>query len=255
MKQYDKLYYYKPELMGEQVWAFDKLDGQSMRFEANFNRGFYKFGSRTQMVSSKDEQFGAAVDMFMEKYSENLMYTFGRKYNQDRTAKFTVFCEYVGPNSFAGRHVPGETKDLVLFDVWIYKKGWVKPQKFIDNFGHLDIPNLVYQGELTDEFILDIQESKGPTEVNFCLIKGHSLALVHRNSPCKLKWQLAQLCFYFTIFFYTPGICGDRHLFTTGKLYDWASVFIKINHNTHRPIHILSFCIIFDTNNFGTFFQ
>lgn len=160
MKQYDKLYYYKPELMGEQVWAFDKLDGQSMRFEANFNRGFYKFGSRTQMVSSKDEQFGAAVDMFMEKYSENLMYTFGRKYNQDRTAKFTVFCEYVGPNSFAGRHVPGETKDLVLFDVWIYKKGWVKPQKFIDNFGHLDIPNLVYQGELTDEFILDIQENK-----------------------------------------------------------------------------------------------
>lgn len=160
MKSYHKLYYYKPELMGEYVHAFDKLDGQSMRFEANFNRGFYKFGSRTQMVDHKDEQFGKAVNLFMEKYSENLMYVFGRKYNQDRKAIFTVFGEYVGPNSFAGRHVIGDPMDIVLFDVWIYKNGWVKPQKFIDNFGHLNIPKVVYEGEMTDEFIYDIQTNR-----------------------------------------------------------------------------------------------
>jgi hypothetical protein len=96
----------------------------------------------------------------MEKYSENLMYVFGRKYNQDRRANFTVFGEYVGPNSFAGRHLTGDLMDIVIFDVWIYKKGWVKPQKFIDNFGHLNIPKLVYEGEMTKDFISDIQTNK-----------------------------------------------------------------------------------------------
>lgn len=160
MKQYPKLYYYQPENMYEPIHAFDKLDGQSMRFEANFKRGFYKFGSRTQMVDHRDDQFGDAVKCFMENYSENLMYTFGRKYNQNRHGSFTVFAEWVGENSFAGRHVIGEPKDLVIFDVWIHQKGFVMPQKFIDNFGHLNIPKLVYEGDMTDEFIYDIKTNK-----------------------------------------------------------------------------------------------
>ena len=160
MKSYHKLYYYKPEHMGEHIHAFDKLDGQSMRFEASFKQGFYKFGSRTQMVSAKDEQFGDAVKLFMENYSENLMYVFGRKYNQNRHANFTVFAEYCGPNSFAGRHVAGDPMDLVIFDVWIYQKGWVTPTKFIDNFGHLNIPKVVYEGEMDDEFISNVQNNK-----------------------------------------------------------------------------------------------
>ena len=160
MKTYPKLHYWKPDDIGKHIWALDKKDGQNLRFEANFNRGFYKFGSRTQMVDHKDEQFGDAVKLFMENYSENLMYIFGRKYNQDRRAIFTVFGEYVGPNSFAGRHLKGDPMDIVIFDVWIYKKGWVKPQKFIDNFGHLNIPKLVYEGEMTKEFISDVQQNK-----------------------------------------------------------------------------------------------
>lgn len=159
MKQYHKLYYYKPEIMGEDVWAFDKLDGQNLRFEANFKRGFYKFGSRTQMISHKDEQFGKAVNIFMEKYSEDLMNIFSRKYNKNKFANFTVFAEYCGPNSFAGRHFD-ENLDVILFDVWLYQKGWVHPQKFIDDFGHLGIPKLIYQGELTDSFIKDVQSNK-----------------------------------------------------------------------------------------------
>ena len=160
MKQYHKLYYYKPELMGQEIWAFDKLDGQNLRFEANFKRGFYKFGSRTQMISQKDEDFGNAINIFMEKYSESLMGILSKKYAKNKFANFTVFAEYCGENSFAGRHVEGEKLDVVLFDVWIYQKGWVQPQRFIDDFGHLGIPKLVYQGELTDELIRDIQMNK-----------------------------------------------------------------------------------------------
>ncbi len=160
MKSYHKLHYYKPDLMGQEVWAFDKLDGQNLRFECNFKRGFYKFGSRTQMISQKDEQFGEAVNIFMKKYSEPLMNILYRKIAKTKLDVFTVFAEYCGENSFAGRHVDGEKLDVVLFDIWAYKKDWVEPQRFIDEFGHLGIPELIYQGELTDRFIKDVQDNK-----------------------------------------------------------------------------------------------
>jgi len=160
MKQYHKLHYWSPEFIGENIWAFDKLDGQNLRFEANSKRGFYKFGSRTQMISDKDEQFGVGVNLFMEKYSEPLMNIFSKKWSKDKFTNFTVFAELVGENSFAGKHDPNDELDVILFDVWIYKKGWIQPQKFIDEFGHLGIPNLIYQGELDDRIIKDIQENK-----------------------------------------------------------------------------------------------
>jgi hypothetical protein len=160
MKQYHKLHYWSSEFLGKEIWAFDKLDGQNLRFEANFKRGFYKFGSRTQMISDKDEQFGIGVNLFMEKYSEPLMNIFSNKWGKDKFTNFTVFAELVGENSFAGKHDPNDELDVVLFDIWIYKKGWVQPQKFIDEFGHLGIPNLIYKGELNEQIINDIQENK-----------------------------------------------------------------------------------------------
>ena len=160
MKQYPKLFYWSKDYIGKEVWLQDKKDGQNLRFEANFKRGFYKFGSRTQMISDKDEQFGIGVNLFMEKYSEPLMSIFSKKFNKDRFANFTVFAELVGENSFAGKHDPNEKLDVILFDVWIYKKGWVQPQKFIDEFGHLGIPNLIYKGQLDEQIINDIQENK-----------------------------------------------------------------------------------------------
>ena len=60
----------------------------------------------------------------------------------------------------AGAPLQNDELDVILFDVWIYKKGWVQPQKFIDEFGHLGIPNLIYQGELDEQIINDIQENK-----------------------------------------------------------------------------------------------
>ena len=160
MKSYQKLYHYDESLIGQNIYAFDKLDGQNFRAECNFKRGFYKFGSRTQMVNEKDELFGDAVRLFMNKYSDGLMDVFSKKYGKDKFAKFTVFCEYHGENSFAGKHVDTDKMDIVLFDVNIYKKGLVLPEKFIDEFGHLGIPNLIYKGELTEEFIEDIKSNK-----------------------------------------------------------------------------------------------
>ena len=37
------------------------------------------------------------------------------------------------------------------------KKGFIPPRDFIRNFGHVHIPELIYQGELTDDFIESIR--------------------------------------------------------------------------------------------------
>lgn len=74
--------------------------------------------------------------------------------------EFTAFAELVGPNSFCGKHHPDDKLDLILFDIWLFKSGWIKPQKFIDDFGHLGIPDVIYKGKLDNQLISDIQEDK-----------------------------------------------------------------------------------------------
>ena len=44
------------------VHLFDKLDGSNLRMEGTKKRGWFKFGSRTQMIDETSEQFGAAIE-------------------------------------------------------------------------------------------------------------------------------------------------------------------------------------------------
>ena len=193
MKQYPKIYHCDNSHLGNEIKAFLKYDGQNFRAEANFKRGFYKFGSRTQMVNEKDELFGEAIKIFMNKYSDGLMNVFSKKYGKDKFAKFTVFGEYFGENSFAGRHLETDKKDLILFDVNIYKKGFVLPQRLIDDFGHLGLPNLIYEGELTEEFIEDVKSNKFNLKEGV-IAKGEDIAvkIKTRDWLNKVKTQLGE---------------------------------------------------------------
>jgi hypothetical protein len=159
MKSYHKLYYYNHDVIGKKCWAFDKLDGQNMRFEGNLKRGFYKFGSRNQMLSTNDVQFGIAHNLFMDKYHDELLTILSRTI-KDKNSKLTVFAELVGPNSFCGKHHPDDKLDLILFDIWIFKNGWIHPEKLLDDFGHLGIPEVIYKGELDYDFISSVKENK-----------------------------------------------------------------------------------------------
>lgn len=47
----------------------------------------------------------------------------------------TAFTEFFGDSSFAGGHVLGEPKQLKLFDVYLFKKGLMKPRQFVKTFG------------------------------------------------------------------------------------------------------------------------
>lgn len=51
--------------MGEEVWAFNKLDGQNLCVKYNVRKKkFTDFGSRKCIVNENHEQFGTAVRFF-----------------------------------------------------------------------------------------------------------------------------------------------------------------------------------------------
>ena len=76
MKSYPKIQYFNQGLFGENIYAFDKLDGSNIRAEWNPKRGWYKFGTRNNMIDERDLQFGEAVTLFLNKYGDSLSKVF-----------------------------------------------------------------------------------------------------------------------------------------------------------------------------------
>jgi hypothetical protein len=157
MKSYDSIPHWNKGPFGEKTIAFDKIDGSSMRFEWNIKSGWYKFGTKSVMIDRSDENFGDGIDIFVNKYGEDLNRIFRNKYS--KILSVVVFAEYFGQNSFSGQHVSSDKKDVCLFDVSLYKKEIINPYEFIDNFGHLDIPKVIYEGEYNMKFINDVREN------------------------------------------------------------------------------------------------
>jgi hypothetical protein len=158
MKSYHKIEYYNKLPFGQDCIAFDKLDGSNLRFEWGHKRGWYKFGSRNVMIDRTNEQFGIGIDIFLNKYGDELDRIFRTEYK--KVVNFVVFGEFYGLNSFAGQHLDVDAKDVVLFDVNQYQKGFISPYEFTQNFGHLHIPKIVYHGEYNHQLISDIQSNK-----------------------------------------------------------------------------------------------
>jgi hypothetical protein len=105
------------------------------------------------MKTTENNPFTEAIDIFENKYAEDLDRIFIENRFFRGIDKITVYGEFFGENSFAGKHDWAEVHDLVIFDMFLYKKDWLKPADFIDIFGHLDIPKLVYTGFLDETLI------------------------------------------------------------------------------------------------------
>ena len=71
----------------------------------------------------------------------------------------TVFTEFLGPNSFAGKHQTNDPKELVLFDVQT-RNGLLPPDRFVAEFESMNSARVVYQGKLTGKFAEDVREGK-----------------------------------------------------------------------------------------------
>lgn len=166
MKSYNKIPHFKSGIFGSDCIAFDKLDGSNLRFEWSEKKGFYKFGSRNELIDINTPIYGKGIEIFLEKYSEDLDKIFRTKY--PKVINTVVFAEFLGPNSFAGLHDEQDPKDVILFDVSPYKKGVISPYEFIENFGHLDIPNIVYSGKYTLDLVQDIKNNTELSEGVIC---------------------------------------------------------------------------------------
>ena len=135
--------------------TFDKLDGSNLRFEWSKKRGWYKFGTRARLFDETDEDFGIAIPIFMERLSEPL----GKICTDCRWQDVVVFAEFWGKKSFAGTHVKGDPKQLTVFDVNVYKQGYLPPRTFLKLFGEFG-PK--YLGDLnwTPGFVEDVQMNR-----------------------------------------------------------------------------------------------
>jgi len=117
------------------AYCWKKFDGSNFRCEFSAKRGWYKFGSRHQLVDKNDVIFGPAITFFYH-YLANPLQDILLRYDK-RLESATTFCEFFGPNSFAGMHDPTDLKELRVFDINIHRMGIISPKMFLDMFGSL----------------------------------------------------------------------------------------------------------------------
>jgi hypothetical protein len=179
MKDFPTLEYYGSH-WGIPGTAFRKLDGSNIRVEYSRKRGFYKFGTRTQMIGeASDTPFTVAIDLFREKY-ETLARVLSDKPYRDAQS-VTLFLELHGEHSAFGQHDFNSKLDITLFDVWVHKRGFVAPKQFIKDFEPYGIADVVYEGNLNIELVTDVKNNV------FNLEEG---VIFKSNSPINKAGQL-----------------------------------------------------------------
>lgn len=122
-------------------YLFDKIDGSNIRAEWDRKKGFWKYGSRRRLIGSDQEYLSEAEGLIRIKYEENI----SRVFEKQKYQKVIAFFEFYGSNNFAGFHVD-ELHDVILIDVNPYKSGITNPDEFIDLYGDLGIPDLIFKG-------------------------------------------------------------------------------------------------------------
>jgi len=164
MKHYRSIEKNVQDYIGQHAFVFDKIDGSNFCAEWNkklskksrFTYGFGKFGTRTEMIKNASNPFTEGVNIFMDKYAVPLDKIFCENKLFRGIDTITVYGEFAGRHSFAGQHDWDEDFDVTLFDMFLYKKDFVKPADFIDIFGHLNIAKLITKGLLDEKMIQDI---------------------------------------------------------------------------------------------------
>lgn len=167
MKTYHSIPKFNEDYFGKYIFAFDKIDGSNFRAEwdrklskkSRFTNGFGKFGTRGETIKNTRNPFYEGVEIFKDKYSEeldNIFRTHKRFLNID---KITVYGEFFGSKSFAGTHDWKEPHDVKLFDIFLYKKDYLAPSEFIKIFENLDICKPIFQGEFSKHFVNMIEDN------------------------------------------------------------------------------------------------
>ncbi len=109
------------------AYVFDKLDGSNLRAEGSRKKGWYKFGSRTQLIDHTHPFLGSFLPLFKAEFEDKL----SKMMTDERWDSATVYGEFLGDHSFAGWHDPNDLKRYFIFDIAPYKKGILGPKEFL----------------------------------------------------------------------------------------------------------------------------
>lgn len=153
MKTYPSIRYFTQDDLGKQITAYQKFDGSNLRAEWNKKKGFYKFGSRHQLISEQDSPLGEAIQLIKnhDKLGGELLAT--------KAESAVLFFEFWGEHSKFGSHQK-EQHHCTLIDVSLYRKGYMLAEEFINTFSK--IATVLYQGFLTEEFIQSVKDGTLP---------------------------------------------------------------------------------------------
>ena len=151
-------------LIGLTSYIFKKYDGSNIRAEWQRKKGWVKFGSRTRLLDGTDPILGPAIPLFQKKYGESLARVLTDSKEFKGRQKAVVFCEFLGPNSFAGTHVAEDQKDIILFDVEVHQMGIIGPKDFMRIFYTLGVAELLEQGRFNRDIVEDVRSGKYPVD-------------------------------------------------------------------------------------------
>jgi hypothetical protein len=167
------------------------------------------FGSKTQNVDETSEQFGNAVLYFKNNMADTIKEILINNSKKGGVftgvEEITVFCEWVGDNSFCGVHQENDNLRLVLIDLFLKKKGYIEPKqywKLFNGYENIELPELIYQGKLNREFINSIVNNdwtnpncQYPTVKEGVVCKRSTLMKGQRLPKVKVKtnWWLNKL--------------------------------------------------------------
>lgn len=150
MKSYDSIG--TKVIFDADAYLFDKLDGSNIRAEWNPKKGFYKFGSRTQLISPDSPVLGESINLIRDCYEDELH----RRLSKTKFQSAVCFFEFFGPNSFAGSHQE-EPHEVVLIDIDAYKKGVLPPSEFLDFTDGIKIPKVLFHGKVDRDIIASVR--------------------------------------------------------------------------------------------------
>jgi hypothetical protein len=161
MKHYPSILGSKFCTIGKPGIAFYKYDGSNLRWEWNKKSGWNKFGTRNLLFDRTTEPYNQSIEMFLDDIGPKIIEEL--KQIDRNLIKTTAFTEFFGPNSFAGSHEDDDPKELRLFDVMMYRKGFIPPDQFVEMFGKYKwSAEVIYRGEIDLQFIQDVREGKYP---------------------------------------------------------------------------------------------
>jgi hypothetical protein len=146
MKQYPEIQ--RVVVGGKAIYAFDKIDGSSIRAEWTRKRGFWKFGTRTRLLDPNEKPLGDAIGLFMDNQAAEL----GQRLKDERWPEATAFFEFWGRESFAGTH-RDDDHFVSLIDVSVFKKGLLLARDYLKLTEGLDRARLLYWGNANEPFV------------------------------------------------------------------------------------------------------